>query len=186
VTAIDAAQSRRSFWLKTAISLLLAAAAVVAIAVYIHARDRANSYVSGVGGVLGYSAGRPGVTTYADAGLALDGDSSGHRIVAVRSVTPVISVNQSHATVRVLVCVPKDSPVGLVTSLGKWCREIRPFAAGPLDLGNYHAELVLAITPHRPGRLRVNGCRISYLDPPSAGTQHTGLAVATRTLPPKS
>jgi hypothetical protein len=161
------------------LSLIVSVVAVVGIAVWVRSRDRANEFAD-PGVRLSYH-GRRMAAMYADTALTLNGGSSGHRVIAVRSVTPVITENASQARVRVLVCLPRKGPILEVSDLGAFCRQVRPFSAGALDLTNYHAQLVLAITPRRPGLLRIEGCRITYADGPHVGTQQTGSEVVVRT-----
>ena len=124
----------------------------------------------------GSSVGLPlavGETVYA--GLLVHSDDP----INVRSVTPRVSRNDAGATVTVMTCtVTGADGVGAVPAgeIARLCAPLEEFVPAVLALPTRHS-LVVAITPTRPGMLRIDGVDISYRDGLRIGRQHTGVTI---------
>lgn len=120
----------------------------------------------------------PGQTVYFGMGLEGRNGSEASRRVELRSVTPIVSENTSAAGVAVLMC----TDAGGSATLGSTARDPRPYCAtltaftpGTVTLGPRATGLLLAVTPHLPGVVRIEGVRISYRTGLRSGTQRVGV-----------
>jgi hypothetical protein len=108
--------------------------------------------------------------------------------IDLRSVTPLVSENSSNATIAVMVCVTRE-PGDLVSGgsalddASPYCKSLTAFSAGPITLGATATGLVLAVTPHRSGVVRIAGARIHYRDGLRSGRERIGTEVFTLTTP---
>lgn len=103
--------------------------------------------------------------------------------VDLERVTPIITENSAQATVHVLLCTPKN-PVAGSGSLSDFCRRDRPFRASKVNFGNGTGQLflILAITPHRLGRIDIKGLEVRYRDGIRRASEHTGSEISARTI----
>ena len=85
---------------------------------------------------------------------------------------PVVTTNTAAAQVTVRVCIlatPHDvGGVGSVSDLSGTCSRLDDPAGASLRLGSFADQLVVTITPERPGVVVVRGLLVSY----SHGWQH--------------
>ncbi|GAB3855031.1 hypothetical protein GCM10028801_10100 [Nocardioides maradonensis] len=120
---------------------------------------------------------RVGRTTYV--GLA------GAEVVSMRvtltSAAPRVVTNTADATIEVLVCVLRHGQTGGGVGLQgermthRMC-DLGPASGAELLPGGFPSrELVVAITPHRPGRVRIDGIDVRYDAGWRRGSQHIGI-----------
>ncbi|MDQ1496027.1 MAG: hypothetical protein QOG69_2510 [Actinomycetota bacterium] len=106
--------------------------------------------------------------------------------IDLRSVTPLVTENTSNATIAVMTCVTRG-PGGLIgggsalDDASQYCKSLTAFHPGPITLGLTATGLVLAVTPHRSGVVRIDGARISYHDGLRTGRERIGTEVITLT-----
>lgn len=119
------------------------------------------------------------------------------RTLDIQSLTPVVTTNTAHATIRVLVCEPTtvtDTAIGAAYSLTPYCSDAFEFRPGRYRLsvepGKFISQgassprpvsLVVAITPTRAGHVYIAGFRINYSDGIRHGSQQTGVDMEVRT-----
>jgi hypothetical protein len=108
--------------------------------------------------------------------------------IDLRNVTPLVTENSSDATVAVMICVTRG-PGGLIAGgaalddVSEDCKSLSAFHPGPITLGLTASGLVLAVTPHRSGVIRIDGAGISYRDGLRTGRERIGIEVFTITTP---
>lgn len=116
-------------------------------------------------------------------------DKRAHRAMYLGAVDPRVTVNTAHATVRVMECTVANPHVGVgVTPLSyasRICASLVPFRPGPVDLGFPATEIAYIVTPTTPGRVRVEGSDVSYLDGVRPGQQHAGNGFVLYVTPAK-
>jgi hypothetical protein len=108
--------------------------------------------------------------------------------IDLRSVTPLVTENSSNATIAVMICVTRE-PGDLISGgsalddASQYCKSLTAFHPGPITLGSTATGLVLAVTPHRSGVVRIDGARIHYRDGLRSGREQIGAAVITSPHP---
>lgn len=128
-----------------------------------------------------------GQTVYADSGIYGEAqqDANGDIALVLDAVTPRVTKNTAGARVEVVVCVRKAtaSPIGMVRSgLDQHCTRVdRLRTPAHLTVGYGSAQLLLQVTPTRPGEVRIEGFDVRYRDGIRFGSQHTGLATIVST-----
>jgi hypothetical protein len=177
---------RRNLYV-AAIMVTVAGAVVLLYAIVVSRNNRAHELYD-YGDVNQFGPLRVGATLLVGGDVQPRGYKSGHHTLELISVIPRITVNTARATVRVLECTLADPHLGIgmgPASEGKTiCATLRQFHPGPVDLGFPATELIYAVTATRPGRLRVEGADVSYLDGVITGQQHAGSGFALRVTPP--
>lgn len=124
-------------------------------------------------------------TLYTDSGLALEVayDASGVSTsptslpVAVASIVPRVRSNTSQADVQVMTCVRRAGHAGVGAvpdDASDSCSALLPFEPATIEIGSATIQIVLAITPHRSGTVRIAGLDVAYSDGPRSTTQHAG------------
>ena len=161
-------------------SLAIAAVLVVAVAVFVHWRDSPH-LMSPYGN--GMSATFPlGVEELIDAGV--EPASQTAKPIEIDSITPRVTVDTADATISLMVC---DAPP-INDRLGEGTRAEMAADCGvplvPFHSGRYQfryvphgSELLLGVTMHRPGRLRVDGFQVHYKDGIRRGDDHAGIEI---------
>jgi hypothetical protein len=116
-----------------------------------------------------------GRTVYVDAAVQPRQPRTGQAQIDVRSLTPRVTVNTAAATVVVLYC-RRDSgtAIGVALSTSPYCASVHMVRPGPVDLGFPVRQVIYAVTAHRPGIVRIEGCDISFRIGSRSGTQHAG------------
>lgn len=99
--------------------------------------------------------------------------------IDLRSVRPHIALNTSNAEVKILLCAIGGDPIGVSTDAGPSCASVTNFRSGDVVLGwdRGKTDVIIAITPHRAGQVRVDGLDETYQDGVRRGHQHTGFEV---------
>jgi hypothetical protein len=99
-------------------------------------------------------------------------------------------VNSAHATVRVMECTLADPHMGLgmgrLSEDKRICASLHPFRAGRVDLGFPATEIAYIVTPTVPGRVRVEGVDVTYVDGVRSGMQHAGSGFVLYVRPARS
>jgi hypothetical protein len=130
----------------------------------------------------GFGAPMPvGQTRYA---LAFDDPGGPVHAVDLRTVSPSITTNSARATIRVLQCTENggNRAFGAVSRLD-YCRPATPFRSGPHPFGAEDLSttaIVLAITAHRAGVVRIDGVHITYRRGLRHGEQTVGIRMTFR------
>jgi len=106
-------------------------------------------------------------------------------LLKVTAITPLVDSNTSNATLRVLVCKRNGTsgpigtqPAGLFNS----CSSVAPFTPPmTINLGFETAQVLVAVTPHRPGTIHIAGFDVTYSHTPRHTTQRTGAELTITT-----
>jgi hypothetical protein len=112
-----------------------------------------------------------------DAGLSLH----------VSAVRPLVATNTSAADITVLRCplaFGGAGPDGIDRRRADAvCTSLTPFDGGSVHIGSREGDddIVLAVTPHRPGTVRIAGLEVSYSTGLRHGTQHVGVQARVTT-----
>jgi hypothetical protein len=171
--------------LAAAAALIVAAVAVVAW--HIHANDtKANLLGAYPGGGRETSPDPVGRTMY-EASYIEPAVVREHEVLDVASVQPVIPINTAAATVVVEECIriPGAAGVGAVYSTRGLCASAQQFHPGSIDVAEHVNQLIYAITPTRPGTVRITGSEVTYRAGSRHGTQHAGIEITVTTATPK-
>lgn len=103
--------------------------------------------------------------------------------VDVTSVRPHVNLDTAGAAIRVLTCDENGRTIvaGAARSM-PYCRKTAAFAPGPLRFSSdlHSSALVLAITAHHRGKVRIAGVDIAYHAGSRSGDQNTGLRLDFR------
>lgn len=157
---------------------------VVAAVVFVH---WLHSLKVPVGGGFGFGIRRPvGTTFYVPDVLSADGK---HQVaVDFRSVVPVIRRNTAEARVTVLSCVQTSSVEEIGFPHMPSCTRATPFRAGILHLSDQPGGdgIAVRITLRHPGRLVIDGFRMSYSDGIRSGSMTSGPTITATAIAPRS
>jgi hypothetical protein len=127
-----------------------------------------------------------GHTVYADTGLYAqpttgeDGiDTTPNSIpITISAITPHVGSNTSDATVRVLVCQRNGTNTGVgaqESDLSASCSAVTPFSSPmTIDLGFSATQVLVAVTPQRPGAVHIAGIDVTYAQGPRHAIQRAG------------
>jgi hypothetical protein len=163
-------------WLKW-VPVLIGVVAIVVSVPYVFF-DHA---LAGYGG-SGSATGTVGQTTYHGLPVRPAGGAP-ETTVNLRSVTPRIAVNTARATVTLVVC---RGNAALVYG-GTWHGDPAPYCArrsalhpGTIRLGTPDGAVnttgvLVAVTPHRSGIVRIEGANVTYRQGIRYGHQHVGM-----------
>lgn len=168
---------KRARYLALAVAALLALGAFAAVAFHVRGRDDAKPNVFGAyGSGGGTTTGVVGRTVYMDADVQPD-VASGHEVLDIASIEPVIPLNTAAATVVVEGCIRIGGAagVGAVSSTRGLCASSPQIQPGRIDIGNPVDQIIYAITPRRTGTVRIAGSDVTYTAGARHGTQHTGV-----------
>jgi hypothetical protein len=105
-----------------------------------------------------------GTTWHADAGV----DSEVGDPLQILAVHPRVAQDTAAADVQVRICGPAG------------CRAVTDPPSGTVHLRAGRARLVVSVTPHRPGIVRIDGYDVTYLDGSHRGTEHAGVDLRLR------
>lgn len=109
------------------------------------------------------------------------------RRIDLRGVVPRITSNSADAAIEVLICADSGLPETLLElsavrdDVSRYCKSLEALHAGSVDLGPRASGLILAITPHRVGEVRVEGVDISYRHGIRRGQVHSGITTTVAT-----
>jgi hypothetical protein len=177
----------RGGWYVPAAASALIVAAVVVMAWHIHANDaKVNILNAYPGGGRATSPDPVGRTIY-EASYIEPAVVTGHEVLDVASIKPVVPINTSAATVVIETCIriPDAAGVGAVYSTRGLCAATQQFRPGSLDVAEDVDQLIYAITPTRPGTVRITGSEVTYRAGSRHGTQHAGIEVTVTAATPK-
>jgi hypothetical protein len=105
-----------------------------------------------------------GTTWHTDAGV----DSEVGDPLQILAVHPRVAQDTAAADVQVRICGPGG------------CRAVTDPPGGTVRLRPGRARLVVSVTPHRPGVVRIDGYDVTYLDGDHRGTEHAGVDLRLR------
>jgi hypothetical protein len=105
-----------------------------------------------------------GTTWHTDAGV----DSEVGDPLQILAVHPRVAQDTAAADVQVRICGPAG------------CRAVTDPPTGTVQLRPGLARLVVSVTPHRPGVVRIDGYDVTYLDGDDRGTEHAGVDLRLR------
>ena len=170
--------------LKWVAALIAVAAIVVPIVVAIPYVffDHALAGYTGSGSAVG----AVGQTSYYGVPVRPAGNTATSTTLNLRSVTPRIAVNTAHATVTVLVCTGFADRVGAFVYGGTTqdaahdCTRLADFHSGTMRIGTstdtqITTGVVLAVTPHGSGLVRIEGANVTYRQGIRYGDQRVGM-----------
>ncbi|MDO7869552.1 hypothetical protein [Nocardioides jiangxiensis] len=105
--------------------------------------------------------------------------------VTLHDARPEITVNTAAAEVRVVACRIKTTSNSLIGSAGEATAsetcDIQPIHDATLNAKADHlTQLLLEVTPHRPGRVEVRSVDLNYSEGWRSGHQRTGDRVTLR------
>lgn len=134
----------------------------------------------------GNLAGGPGTVGHTLYSQPLVSPAGSDRVsVRLTSATPRTVENTADADIRVLLCVVNGQVPEFPGSATPPCTSTAPFTAGSRVLGSQAglSTLILAITPRRPGIIRIDGLTVHYRDGIRRGTAHCGINLELRAIP---
>jgi hypothetical protein len=105
-----------------------------------------------------------GTTWHTDAGV----DSEVGDPLQIQAVHPRVAQDTAAADVQVRICGPAG------------CRAVTDPPSGMVHLRLGRARLVVSVTPHRAGIVRIDGYDVTYLDGNHRGTEHAGVDLRLR------
>ena len=173
--------SKLLWWVVGVVALVAAALAIFTLVV--HDEDRAGSLYP-YDGV--HQTGRlaVGATMFVGGDVQPRGYKSGHHVLDLRGLSPRITFNSAHATIRVMECKLADPHLGIGTARPEQgrriCADLHSFRPGAVDLGFPATEIIYVVTPTTAGRVRVEGADVSYVDGTRPGHQHAGSGFVLR------
>lgn len=165
---------------------------VVAAGILLAGGVLGSRWYSGLSLLMPYPAGAVsgpvtvGHTVYADTGLYAqpttgeDGvDKTPDSIpITISAITPHVDSNTSQATLHVLVCHRNGSTTAVGTQesgLSFSCSTVIPFTSPmTIDLGFSATQVLVAVTPQRPGVVHIAGIDVTYAQGPRHTTQRAG------------
>jgi hypothetical protein len=178
---------RRWPWVLLACAVVVVTAAIPTTVWFVHWRSSLSSLVryplAGVSQSVGagqhqYFGGE------ATAEKAFDHPSGGGELaIGVSSIRPVVQENSAGATITILRCVLSKNgqgPIGFdQADTDATCSALTSFRSGRVHLGFDRGDddLVIEVTPHHAGRVRIAGAEIAYRSGLRHATQHTGLRI---------
>lgn len=91
--------------------------------------------------------------------------------------------NAAHADISFWLCsgLSANGGFGSAEHAKGSCPNFTRFRAGPERLGPGYVNVLIAITPHRPGSVHIEGVDIRYRQGIRWGRQHTGFDMRTHT-----
>ena len=123
----------------------------------------------------------PGQTWHVDAGVV----SVGTDPMQVVEVRPRVTVDTAEADITVRLCRPTTGgAVDRSTApIAEECSSVSDVpTAGQVRLAPGTAQLVVSVTPRKPGRVQIEGYDVTYVDAEHRGTEHAGREVVLRAL----
>jgi hypothetical protein len=119
----------------------------------------------------------PGATLYV--GRMVQLTSRDAASIDLTSVKPRVRNNSADADIQVLRCTIGTGLVGAMQTTQGSCSTLSTFHPGTVTLGDKHGQvdLLLAVTPHKPGSVSVLGVDVRYRDGIRIGSAHSGLEV---------
>jgi len=165
----------------TPAAIALVLAVVVAAAAYGGVWLFGPRALQGAGGALVSAQATPGRPVYIGdvASPVREGTT-----LDLRSITPVVVRNTSHARIRMVVCHLHGAigiGTGSAASVRASCDSLQPFRAGDYELAHSRGdEILMQVTPRRAGVLRVARFAVAYRQGMRYGRQYTGVAVTVR------
>ncbi len=93
----------------------------------------------------------------------------------LRGVSPRVTTNTAAADVRLVLCGrPKEVVGSFYARAEDACRELLPTAGSTLPADLHEAQLLLEVTPRRPGKVVIDGITVRYRHGLQVGSQVTG------------
>jgi hypothetical protein len=168
-------------WLAVLLAVLAVPAIVVSLVVgaphllFEHA-------LAGYGG-SGSATGAVGQTTYHGLPVRPTGSRPQITTLEVSSLTPRITVNTAHATVSVLVCTGRYAGAlaygGVSQDAARDCPRLSAFRPGTIRIGTSigmaTTGVLVAVTPHQAGTVRIEGADVTYRQGFWHRHQHVGM-----------
>jgi hypothetical protein len=90
-----------------------------------------------------------------------------HEKLRLLEVRPRVAVDSAAADISILVCTAASGCADVTDAEGPRVRLAGPGAA----------RLMISVTPHHAGEVRIDGFDVTYLDTGRRGTQHAGSAL---------
>jgi hypothetical protein len=183
----DGPPAKRVSRFSLAVAALLALGAIAAFAFSLHGRGDAKPNV-----LFAYPAGSSSTSDVAGRTVYMDADIqpdvvSGHEVLDIASIEPIMRLNTAAATVVIEQCMrtPGAAGVGAVSSTSGLCVSTPQFQPGHINIGNPIDQIIYAITPTRPGTVRITGSDVTYRVGGRRGTQHAGVKLTVTVRKPK-
>lgn len=169
---------RRAAWRYIVISVIILSAAGVGYVWLTSARA-----LQGYGDEWG-SPVQPGHTLYTDTGIYPA--ASATATIDFRDIRPRVTLNTADAIIELLTCTTPSGSMRIGTVLDAdiehYCAPMTPWRSGTLTTGSdADTYLIFAITPHREGRVEIDGEDVHYRDGIRFGTQHVGATIVATT-----
>lgn len=93
------------------------------------------------------------------------GDVDDSKSVSVVTARPNVLINTAEATISIRVCTPnleRAGAIGSVSDLRGWCTRLVSADGATMHLAKPTDQLVMTVTPNRPGTVLVKGLHVSY------------------------
>jgi hypothetical protein len=120
-----------------------------------------------------------GHTLYADTGLSGASTTASSLSLHVTAITPHVDSNTSNATIHLMVCLRNRNPIAIgaqETGLSDSCSSVRPLVAPmTITLGFTTIQVLVAVTPYKPGTVHIEGIDVTYTQGLRHTTQQGGL-----------
>lgn len=125
----------------------------------------------------------PGHTFYTDSGIY---PASGKAItVDFRDIRPRVTLNTADASIDLLTCTtaPGSNRIGAVLDdIDTYCAPAAPWRSGTVSIGfDADTYIILAITPHRDGKVTIDGEDVRYRHGIRFGAQNAGAFIVVTT-----
>ena len=166
----------------------LGVAVVTAAALAWQWRTHPRAFEAAGGWTAGHDSLAAGRTVYV--GMSYEArEARGH--ATLETLSPRVVLNSSNATIRLFVChVNPDGDVGAIGVEGRRhidddCRSLVPARGARVELNaEPKQQVVIEISPRRPGQVLVDGIDITYSHGWQRGLQRVGGRVDIRTVEP--
>jgi hypothetical protein len=183
---------RRAPWVIASVVVVALAVGIPTTVWFVHWRSSLHSLVDYPGYGVGIPASVAQRTFYfgnelvAERAISHPKDS-GTLSINISSITPVVLENTANADVTVAHCVLARPGAGVISGGPKEaaakCSSLTPFRSGSVTLGFAKGsdDIVIAVTVHKAGLVRIAGVEVHYSSGLRHGSQHTGAQLRIRT-----
>jgi hypothetical protein len=127
----------------------------------------------------------PGPGQAAVVGMTYPRDDENNQRVTVTAARPNVVVNTADATFKVQICV-RRAGVGAISAddlrnLGQYCAHVVPAKGASMWVrGARPDQVIVTVTPRRPGTVRLRGLHLTYSHGWHHGSQNTGFGFVLR------